>query len=124
MVKIGVIFGGVSNEHSISIMSGCSIVKNLNKLKYEVLPIYIDREGNWYEVLDDIYQMPNYKLGEEPIKLKLIENVIKFLPKSETSLTAMLFVLIQYTKVVSIYIIATHTAINITLSFFSKSDKQ
>mgnify|MGYP000737942703 FL=1 len=79
MVKIGVIFGGVSNEHSISIMSGCSIVKNLNKLKYEVLPIYIDREGNWYEVLDDIYQMPNYKLGEEPIKLKLIENVIKFL---------------------------------------------
>lgn len=79
MLKIGVIFGGISNEHSISIMSGCSIVKNLNKLKYEVLPIYIDREGNWYEVLDDIYQMPNYKLGEEPINLKPIENVIKFL---------------------------------------------
>lgn len=79
MVKIGVIFGGVSNEHSISIMSGCSIVKNLNKLKYEVLPIYIDKEGNWYEVLDDICQMPNYKLGEEPINLKPIENVIKFL---------------------------------------------
>lgn len=79
MVKVGVIFGGISNEHSISIISGCSIAKNLNKLKYEVVPIYIDREGNWYEVLDDIYNMPSYKLGEEPINLKTIENVIKFM---------------------------------------------
>ncbi len=79
MIKIGVVFGGKSSEHSISIMSGCSIAKNLNKLKYEVVPIYIDREGNWYEVLDDIYNMPSYKLGEEPINLKTIENVIKFM---------------------------------------------
>ena len=79
MLKIGVIFGGISNEHSISVISGCSIVKNLNKLKYEVLPIYIDKEGNWYEVLDDIQEMPNYKLGEEPINLKPIENVIEYL---------------------------------------------
>ena len=79
MIKIGVVFGGKSSEHSISIMSGCSIAKNLDKLKYEVVPIYIDREGNWYEVLDDIYNMPSYKLGEEPINLKTIENVIKFM---------------------------------------------
>lgn len=79
MVKVGVIFGGKSTEHSISIMSGCSVAKNINKLKYEVIPIYIDREGNWYEVLDDIYNMPSYKLGEEPINLKTIENVIKFM---------------------------------------------
>lgn len=79
MIKIGVVFGGKSSEHSISIMSGCSIAKKLNKLKYEVVPIYIDREGNWYEVLDDIYNMPSYKLGEEPINLKTIENVIKFM---------------------------------------------
>lgn len=79
MLKIGVIFGGKSTEHSISIMSGCSVAKNINKLKYEVIPIYINKEGDWYEVLDDLANMPNYKLGEEPIKLKLIENVIKFL---------------------------------------------
>lgn len=79
MVKIGVIFGGVSNEHSISIMSGCSIVKRLNKLKYEVVPIYISKKGDWYEVLDNINEMPNYKLGEEPINLKPIENVITYL---------------------------------------------
>ena len=65
MIKIGVVFGGKSSEHSISIMSGCSIAKNLNKLKYEVIPIYINKEGDWYEVLDDLANMPNYKLGEE-----------------------------------------------------------
>ena len=76
MIKIGVVFGGKSSEHSISIMSGCSIAKNLNKLKYEVIPIYINKEGDWYEVLDDLANMPNYKLGEEPIKLKHIKNII------------------------------------------------
>lgn len=81
MLKIGVIFGGKSSEHSISIMSGCSIVKNLNRLKYEVIPIFIDKEGNWYEVLDDIRNLPNYKLGEEPINLKSIENIIEYLKK-------------------------------------------
>lgn len=79
MLKIGVIFGGKSTEHSISIVSGCSVTKNINKLKYEVLPIYIDKEGDWYEVLDDLKTMPNYKLGEEPINLRRIENIIEFL---------------------------------------------
>lgn len=79
MIKIGVVFGGKSSEHSISIMSGCSVAKNINKLKYEVIPIYINKEGDWYEVLDDLANMPNYKLGEEPIKLKHIKNIIEFL---------------------------------------------
>ena len=79
MLKIGVIFGGKSNEHSISVVSGCSIVKNLNKLKYEISAIYIDKSGNWYEVLDDIPNMQNYKLGAEPINLRNIENIIEYL---------------------------------------------
>lgn len=79
MLKIGVIFGGKTNEHSISVVSGCSIVKNLNKLKYEISAIYIDKSGNWYEVLDDIPNMQNYKLGAEPINLRNIENIIEYL---------------------------------------------
>lgn len=84
MLKIGIIFGGKSNEHSISVVSGCSIVKNLNKLKYEVSAIYIDKNGTWYEVLDDIPNMPNYKLGGEPINLNNIENVIEYLKQFDT----------------------------------------
>ena len=41
-IKIGVIFGGISTEHEVSIVSGTSIIRNLNKEKYEIYPIYIN----------------------------------------------------------------------------------
>ncbi|MBQ3415596.1 MAG: D-alanine--D-alanine ligase [Clostridia bacterium] len=47
-LKLGVIFGGMSTEHEVSIASGYSILKNLNKEKYEIFPIYIDKNGEWY----------------------------------------------------------------------------
>ena len=47
-LRIGVIFGGVSSEHDVSKVSGTSVIKNLNKEKYEITPIYIDKNGKWY----------------------------------------------------------------------------
>ena len=41
-INLGVIFGGMSTEHDVSIVSGSSVLKNLNKEKYEIIPIYID----------------------------------------------------------------------------------
>jgi D-alanine-D-alanine ligase len=50
--KIGVLYGGRSGEHQVSISSAASVVKYLNKEKYEVLPVYITLEGKWlYPVL-------------------------------------------------------------------------
>ena len=36
MQKLGVIFGGKSSEHDVSIVSGTSVIRNLNKEKYNV----------------------------------------------------------------------------------------
>ena len=47
-LKLGVIFGGISSEHDVSIVSGTSVIKNLDKEKYKILPIYISKEGKWY----------------------------------------------------------------------------
>ena len=47
-IKLGVIFGGMSTEHDVSIVSGTSIIKKLSQEKYEIFPIYIDEQGNWY----------------------------------------------------------------------------
>ena len=47
-LKVGVVFGGKSSEHNVSKVSGTSVISNLNKEKYEILPIYIDETGNWY----------------------------------------------------------------------------
>ena len=44
-MKLGVIFGGMSTEHDISIVSGSSVLKNLNKEKYDITAIYIDEKG-------------------------------------------------------------------------------
>ena len=35
-MKLGVIFGGMSTEHDVSITSGTSVLKNLNKEKYDI----------------------------------------------------------------------------------------
>ena len=48
-LKLGVIFGGMSTENEVSCVSGASIIKNLNKEKYDVYPIYIDKTGKWFE---------------------------------------------------------------------------
>ena len=49
MIKLGVIFGGKSTENEISVKSATSILKILNKEKYEIYKIYIDKNGEWYE---------------------------------------------------------------------------
>ena len=49
-LKIGVLFGGLSAEHEVSIKSAISIIKNLNVAKYFIIPIYIDIEGKWHYI--------------------------------------------------------------------------
>lgn len=47
MQKIGVIFGGRSVEHEVSVITGMQVMENINKSKYEIVPIYITKEGKW-----------------------------------------------------------------------------
>src|SRR5436190_11094787 len=46
-LRIGVIFGGRSGEHEVSVRSARSVIDAIDKSKYEVLPIAITKEGNW-----------------------------------------------------------------------------
>jgi D-alanine-D-alanine ligase len=48
MKKVGVIFGGVTCEHDVSIVTGIQLIENIDKSKYEVYPIYIHSDGEWY----------------------------------------------------------------------------
>ena len=47
-VNVGVIFGGKSVEHEISIISAVEAMGYMDTNKYNVIPIYIDKEGTWY----------------------------------------------------------------------------
>ncbi|HEU4962668.1 MAG TPA: D-alanine--D-alanine ligase [Bacilli bacterium] len=47
-IKVGVVFGGKSGEHEVSLHSAHSVIENLDPDKFEVLPIGIDKKGTWH----------------------------------------------------------------------------
>jgi len=54
MKNIALVMGGFSGEHDISIMSGCQVYEALDKQKYNVYKIVVDREPKgWYWLTDD-----------------------------------------------------------------------
>jgi len=78
-MKLGVIFGGMSTEHDVSIVSGSSVLKNLNKEKYDITPIYITKEGEWFLYTKNINEIDILKIGEEPSELEKLENPMETL---------------------------------------------
>lgn len=46
-IRLGLLFGGRSGEHEVSLTSAASVLKALDPAKYEVVPIGITREGSW-----------------------------------------------------------------------------
>ncbi len=72
LTTVGVIFGGVSGEHDVSIKSAATVVSALrdqsNRKKYSVVCFYIDRHGNWFSesISEEILREVN-----NPVKKKL-----------------------------------------------------
>lgn len=67
-LRLGVIFGGESVEHEVSIISAIQAMKNLDEEKYEIIPIYIGKDREWYtgkllkniEIYSDIELLKKY----------------------------------------------------------------
>jgi D-alanine-D-alanine ligase len=66
-LTIAVIFGGRSVEHDVSIVTGQQVIRALNPARYEVVPIYITREGKWLSgpALADIKTFQNENIAEQ-----------------------------------------------------------
>ena len=47
-IKVGVIFGGETVEHEVSIISAVQAMEHINQDKYEIVPIYISKDRIWY----------------------------------------------------------------------------
>ena len=47
-IRVGILFGGQSPEHEVSLQSAKSVVENLDKTKYDIFPIGIDKQGSWH----------------------------------------------------------------------------
>jgi D-alanine-D-alanine ligase len=46
-LRVGILFGGRSGEHEVSLLSAASVLNAIDKKKYEVVPIGITKEGRW-----------------------------------------------------------------------------
>ena len=73
--RLGVIFGGMSTENEVSIVSANSVLKNLDTEKYEIFPIYIGIDGTWYETT----MQKEVEIGKEIKDKKEIENIVEYL---------------------------------------------
>ena len=47
-LSVGILFGGISPEHDVSLRSAESVLNNLDKEKYHIFPIGITRQGEWF----------------------------------------------------------------------------
>ena len=64
--KVAVVFGSRSVEHEVSIMTAMQVFKNIDRDKYEVIPIYIDKTGRWFvdKKLEKLESYKNLKLTD------------------------------------------------------------
>ncbi len=53
-IRVGLIFGGRSGEHEVSLMSASSVHENIDREKFEVVPIGVNREGKWMLAADAV----------------------------------------------------------------------
>jgi D-alanine-D-alanine ligase len=67
-IRIGVIYGGRSGEHEVSVRSAASVIENIDKDKYEVVPIAIAKSGKWLSAAESARMLPEKTQ-------KLLENI-------------------------------------------------
>lgn len=68
-LRVGVLFGGRSGEHEVSLLSAASVLNAIDKEKYEVVPIGITKDGRWLTA-DDAENLLQGKLVIEPRHLR------------------------------------------------------
>ncbi len=51
-LRVGILFGGRSGEHEVSLLSAASVLKAIDRRKFDVVPIGITKEGHWLAAAD------------------------------------------------------------------------
>ncbi len=89
-IRVGVIFGGRSGEHEVSLRSAASVMKAIDHDKYEVLPVGITKEGRWLAGGDPMAALSGGEMSSSPAMLigEPGENVIRAIqPAGDNNLT-------------------------------------
>ncbi len=94
-LHIGVFFGGKATEHEVSVISALQAIENIDKEKYEIVPIYISKDEKFYtspelmnienyKKLDDLLEKSSLVVFEKDYsenRVNLFKAPLKFIPK-------------------------------------------
>lgn len=69
-LHVGIIFGGRSGEHEVSIRSANSVIEAIDRDRYEVIPLAITKEGHWLSPSDSASLLPEYARNLLPPTVK------------------------------------------------------
>lgn len=77
-IRVGVIFGGQSPEHEISIQSALNVLQGVPRTTYDVVPIGIDKEGMWHLVDENELAGTefSFSIGALPFSVSSLSDVI------------------------------------------------
>ena len=87
-IRVGVLRGGPSSEHEISLLTGANVLKNLPSDKYEAIDILISKDGLWpdYPSVDVIFNALHGEYGEDGQVQAVLEK--KYLPYTGSGVVA------------------------------------
>jgi D-alanine-D-alanine ligase len=68
-LRVGILFGGRSGEHEVSLLSAASVLRAIDRSKFDVTPIGITREGRWLAAADANHLL-NGDMGAAPGRLR------------------------------------------------------
>jgi D-alanine-D-alanine ligase len=69
-IRVGILFGGRSGEHEVSLLSAASVFNAIDKIKYEVVPVGITKEGRWLTSADAERLLQGKALPEDSRQLR------------------------------------------------------
>ncbi len=87
-LRVGVLFGGRSGEHEVSLVSAASVIQGLDPEKYEVIPIGITKEGRWVlprGLADSTRKLLDSKLTHADLRRALQHGTAVVLPAEPSS---------------------------------------
>jgi D-alanine-D-alanine ligase len=83
-LRVGVLFGGRSGEHEVSLISAASVIQALDPQKYEPVPIGITKDGQWLAGTAAHKMLPEILRSGERVMLSADPNVAALIPVSNS----------------------------------------
>jgi D-alanine-D-alanine ligase len=79
-LRIGVLFGGRSGEHEVSLASAASVIRGLDKAKYEAVPIGITKQGHWRVGVGAQKMLPEILRGGQKVMMTADPSAAQLVP--------------------------------------------